>query len=112
MLPVPAGAAPVEAFLAKVAQETIAVLRSTAKVPRARDIAVSLITPRLLVLHLRSQTVSPNRNCIILISSKQKKRNKKVIAKKVKQALKTVGMTDYEYRDVDSLSGGQQQRVA
>lgn len=23
-----------------------------------------------------------------------------------------VGMTDYEYRDVDSLSGGQQQRVA
>lgn len=30
----------------------------------------------------------------------------------MKQALKTVGMTDYEYRDVDSLSGGQQQRVA
>ena len=23
-----------------------------------------------------------------------------------------MGMTDYEYRDVDSLSGGQQQRVA
>ena len=23
-----------------------------------------------------------------------------------------VGMTDYEYRDVESLSGGQQQRVA
>ena len=23
-----------------------------------------------------------------------------------------VGMTDYEYRDVNSLSGGQQQRVA
>ena len=35
-----------------------------------------------------------------------------VIEKKVKQALKMVGMTDYEYRDVDSLSGGQQQRVA
>lgn len=35
-----------------------------------------------------------------------------VITKKVKSALKTVGMTDYEYRDVDSLSGGQQQRVA
>ncbi len=31
---------------------------------------------------------------------------------KVKAALKTVGMTDYEERDVDSLSGGQQQRVA
>lgn len=34
------------------------------------------------------------------------------IEKKVKQALKMVGMTDYEDRDVDSLSGGQQQRVA
>ena len=34
------------------------------------------------------------------------------IGKKVKAALKMVGMTDYEYRDVDSLSGGQQQRVA
>ena len=43
---------------------------------------------------------------------KLKKIDKKVIEKKVKQALKTVGMTDYEYRDVDSLSGGQQQRVA
>ena len=43
---------------------------------------------------------------------KLKKEDKKVIEKKVKQALKTVGMTDYEYRDVDSLSGGQQQRVA
>ena len=31
---------------------------------------------------------------------------------KVKAALKTVGLTDYEERDVDSLSGGQQQRVA
>ena len=30
----------------------------------------------------------------------------------MKQALKMVGMTDYEYRDVDSLSDGQQQRVA
>lgn len=27
--------------------------------------------------------------------------------KKVKAALKMVGMTDYEYRDVNSLSGGQ-----
>ena len=35
-----------------------------------------------------------------------------IIMKRVKQALKTVGMSDYEYRDVDSLSGGQQQRVA
>ncbi len=43
---------------------------------------------------------------------KLKKLDKNVITKKVKQALKTVGMTDYEYRDVDSLSGGQQQRVA
>lgn len=43
---------------------------------------------------------------------KLKKFDKDTIEKKVKQALKTVGMTDYEYRDVDSLSGGQQQRVA
>ena len=43
---------------------------------------------------------------------KLKKTDKDTILKKVKQALKTVGMTDYEYRDVDSLSGGQQQRVA
>jgi spermidine/putrescine transport system ATP-binding protein len=43
---------------------------------------------------------------------KLKKIDKKVIEKKVKHALKTVGMTDYEYRDVSSLSGGQQQRVA
>ena len=43
---------------------------------------------------------------------KLKKLDKDVIVKKVKQALKTVGMTDYEYRNVDSLSGGQQQRVA
>ena len=34
------------------------------------------------------------------------------ISLKVKAALKTVGLTDYEERDVDSLSGGQQQRVA
>lgn len=43
---------------------------------------------------------------------KLKKLDKDTIVKKVKQALKTVGMTDYEYRDVNSLSGGQQQRVA
>ena len=43
---------------------------------------------------------------------KLKKMDKKVIEKKVKHALKTVGMTDYEYRDVSSLRGGQQQRVA
>ena len=30
----------------------------------------------------------------------------------VHKALKMVGMTDYEHRDVNSLSGGQQQRVA
>lgn len=43
---------------------------------------------------------------------KLKKLDEHVIEKRVKQALKTVGMTDYEYRDVNSLSGGQQQRVA
>jgi spermidine/putrescine transport system ATP-binding protein len=43
---------------------------------------------------------------------KLKKMADDVILKKVKQALKTVGMSDYEFRDVDSLSGGQQQRVA
>ena len=43
---------------------------------------------------------------------KLKKMDRDTIVKKVKQALKTVGMSDYEYRNVDSLSGGQQQRVA
>lgn len=43
---------------------------------------------------------------------KLKKIDKATIDKRVKQALKTVGMNDYEFRDVDSLSGGQQQRVA
>ena len=43
---------------------------------------------------------------------KLKKLDANTILRKVKQALKTVGMSDYEYRDVDSLSGGQQQRVA
>ena len=43
---------------------------------------------------------------------KLKKFDRTTITQKVKSALKTVGMTDYEYRDVDSLSGGQQQRVA
>ena len=48
----------------------------------------------------------------IAFGLKLKKLPAAVIEKKVKQALKMVGMTDYEYRDVDSLSGGQQQRVA
>ena len=48
----------------------------------------------------------------IAFGLKLKKLPSAVIEKKVKQALKMVGMTDYEYRDVDSLSGGQQQRVA
>lgn len=48
----------------------------------------------------------------IAFGLKLKKLSTTVIAKKVKQALKMVGMTDYEDRDVDSLSGGQQQRVA
>ncbi|HCS87858.1 MAG TPA: spermidine/putrescine ABC transporter ATP-binding protein, partial [Bacteroidales bacterium] len=42
---------------------------------------------------------------------KLRRLNKAVIAKRVRTALKTVGMTDYEARDVNSLSGGQQQRV-
>ena len=41
-----------------------------------------------------------------------KKVDKKEIEQRVKRALKMVGMTDYEHRDVLSLSGGQQQRVA
>ena len=48
----------------------------------------------------------------IAFGLKLKKTPKQTIGKKVKAALKMVGMTDYEYRDVDSLSGGQQQRVA
>lgn len=48
----------------------------------------------------------------IAFGLKLKKTPSATIEKKVKQALKMVGMTDYEYRDVDSLSGGQQQRVA
>ena len=48
----------------------------------------------------------------IAFGLKLKKTPKPVIEKKVKAALKMVGMTDYEYRDVDSLSGGQQQRVS
>lgn len=48
----------------------------------------------------------------IAFGLKLKKMPKPEIEKKVKAALKMVGMTDYEYRDVDSLSGGQQQRVA
>lgn len=48
----------------------------------------------------------------IAFGLKLKKTPKQLIAKKVKSALKMVGMTDYEDRDVDSLSGGQQQRVA
>ena len=48
----------------------------------------------------------------IAFGLKLKKTPKQVIEKKVKAALKMVGLTDYEDRDVDSLSGGQQQRVA
>lgn len=48
----------------------------------------------------------------IAFGLKLKKMHRELIEKKVKAALKMVGMTDYEYRDVDSLSGGQQQRVA
>lgn len=48
----------------------------------------------------------------IAFGLKLKKLPSATIENKVKQALKMVGMTDYEDRDVDSLSGGQQQRVA
>lgn len=48
----------------------------------------------------------------IAFGLKLKKTPKQQIEKKMKSALRMVGMTDYEYRDVDSLSGGQQQRVA
>ena len=48
----------------------------------------------------------------IAFGLKLKKMPKAEMEKKVKAALKMVGMTDYEYRDVNSLSGGQQQRVA
>lgn len=48
----------------------------------------------------------------IAFGLKLKKLPSDTIEKKVKQALRMVGMTDYEDRDVDSLSGGQQQRVA
>ena len=37
---------------------------------------------------------------------------KSLMVQKVKNALRTVNMSDYEYRDVNSLSGGQQQRIA
>ena len=48
----------------------------------------------------------------IAFGLKLKKMPKDTVLKKVKAALKMVGMTDYEYRDVNSLSCGQQQRVA
>ena len=48
----------------------------------------------------------------IAFGLKLKKMPEASIEKKVKQALRMVGMTDYEDRNVDSLSGGQQQRVA
>ena len=47
----------------------------------------------------------------IAFGLKLKKTSKQTIEKKAKAALRMVGMTDYEYRDVNSLSGGQQQRV-
>ena len=48
----------------------------------------------------------------IAFGLKLKKMPDATIEKKVKQALRMVGMTDYEDRNVDSLSGGRQQRVA
>ena len=48
----------------------------------------------------------------IAFGLKLKKVKENIIENKVHRALKMVGMTDYEHRDVNSLSGGQQQRVA
>ena len=48
----------------------------------------------------------------IAFGLKLKKVKDDEIEVRVRKALKMVGMTDYEWRDVNSLSGGQQQRVA
>ncbi|MBQ1253577.1 MAG: polyamine ABC transporter ATP-binding protein [Alistipes sp.] len=48
----------------------------------------------------------------IAFGLKLKKVKDDEIEARVRRALKMVGMTDYEWRDVNSLSGGQQQRVA
>ena len=48
----------------------------------------------------------------IAFGLKLKKVKDDEIETRVRKALKMVGMTDYEWRDVNSLSGGQQQRVA
>ena len=48
----------------------------------------------------------------IAFGLKLKKVKQDEIDTRVRKALKMVGMTDYEWRDVNSLSGGQQQRVA
>ena len=48
----------------------------------------------------------------IAFGLKLKKVKDDEIEARVTKALKRVGMTDYEWRDVNSLSGGQQQRVA
>ena len=48
----------------------------------------------------------------IAFGLKLKNTPKDVIVPKVKNALRMVNMSDYEYRDVNSLSGGQQQRIA
>ena len=48
----------------------------------------------------------------IAFGLKLKNTPKDAIVQKVKNALRMVNMSDYEYRDVNSLSGGQQQRIA
>ena len=48
----------------------------------------------------------------IAFGLKLKKVKEDEIELRVRKALKMVGMTDYEWRDVNSLSGGQQPRVA
>lgn len=47
-----------------------------------------------------------------VVKLKKFKLDKHVVDERVRHALKIVGLTDYEKRDVTSLSGGQQQRVA
>lgn len=55
---------------------------------------------------------SLNKNATAKTRVKKVKLEKSVIAERVRRALKIVGLSDYEKRDVNSLSGGQQQRVA
>ena len=78
------------------------------------DITDVPVEKRGIGLVFQSYALFPNMTVAenIAFGLKLKKLPAATIEKKVKQALRMVGMTDYEDRDVDSLSGGQQQRVA